>query len=680
MLAVRPLMRRVAFATTLITIGAMCAFAIKCAAAVRKSRAITRAARLAARARKMGEDELLADPSVLAELKALLDAWPTDFLSARVAADALCRVSRPGRVKDALHRLGVTQTLESAIMRFAEPDLRPNAAREYRGRLLRFDGAQAAPPGQLPGQLPFAPRPFALVQDVFLALASSLSDGGGHTRLGDDEEPEPEWAARQDGLLGAVPALLKLATQGPVVVCVAHPHAAQQQPPAARARQNVRIWMELEHTPDPRALVTCVNIAQGQGLGNRELQRRDAASSFSALASVRRWRGPLQRVWTRKDQAFLRMVAGMGLGFVAGPRVGRTPPVSGWRASPPLVESRKQRVRKLRVESAVMDRLVCELVGAVKLPAIQPGTTPEAAAEVEDGVACGVHELVHAVALLTMERRNRRAFARATAAPLPESEPLLNADGEPQPAQPNPLQADAENDDADQAVDGGVDAQGEEAEEEEEEGEETDEEATDGEDGGDDDGHGESEEEASPLPAVAAVTAAAAAEEPPAPGAGIGALLRICARPSRPRHGASTRRAGFAAPALPYPPAHCLAATALWRLAIDARCRPALEVQLAVQKLSWNLAPVAGRGSASAEPIPWACERVVWIGWSGGDLVGPPGRSGGWKRGEVEGQTVLQAPCCFNLLSQELMRCVVRQLRPIGLCTEYFVLPAQRAA
>ena len=197
--------RRTAWAVTLLTVSACVYFSFKCAAAVARTRSVSRAARLAARARKMGEEELLRDPSLLAELKAMLDLWQSDFLSARVAADALCRISRPGRIKDRLHEIGVTRTLSKAISRSAEQDGRPGAARQYRGRLLRFDGAQPAPPGQLPGQLPFAPRPFALVQDVFLALASSLSDGGGRSRLSDEAEPEPEWAARQDGLLGAVP-------------------------------------------------------------------------------------------------------------------------------------------------------------------------------------------------------------------------------------------------------------------------------------------------------------------------------------------------------------------------------------------------------------------------------------------------------------------------------------------
>eukprot|EP01043_Picozoa_sp_COSAG02_P091644 COSAG02_NODE_28350_length_591_cov_0.908537_1_plen_190_part_10 len=190
---------------------------------------------------------------------------------------------------------------------------------------MRFDGAQAAAPGQLLGQLPFAPRPFALVQDVFLALASSLSDGGGRSRrtAREDVEPEAEWDSRQADLLSAVPALLKLATDGPVVICVTHPHAPQQAP-AEHA-----IWMELENTPDPRALVTCVNIAQRRGPGNRELHRRQAGVAFSTLASTKRWRGALQRVWTRKDQTFLRMVAGMGVGFILGPRVGKTLPSTG---------------------------------------------------------------------------------------------------------------------------------------------------------------------------------------------------------------------------------------------------------------------------------------------------------------------------------------------------------------
>ena len=64
--------------------------------------------------------------------------------------------------------------------------------------------------------------------------------------------------------------------------------------------------------------------------------------AFSALASTKRWRGALQRVWTPKSQTFLRMVAGMGLSFIAGPRIGNAPPSSGWRASEPLLQARRR--------------------------------------------------------------------------------------------------------------------------------------------------------------------------------------------------------------------------------------------------------------------------------------------------------------------------------------------------
>ena len=47
-----------------------------------------------------------------------------------------------------------------------------------------------------------------------------------------------------------------------------------------------------------------------------------------------------------------------------------------------------------------------------------------------------------------------------------------------------------------------------------------------------------------------------------------------------------------------------------------------------------------------SEPIPWRCERVVWIGWRHG-CDGSAGKG-------------------FRLLPDELMRCIVRQLRPVG--------------
>ena len=48
----------------------------------------------------------------------------------------------------------------------------------------------------------------------------------------------------------------------------------------------------------------------------------------------------------------------------------------------------------------------------------------------------------------------------------------------------------------------------------------------------------------------------------------------------------------------------------------------------------------------SVEPILWRCERVVWIGWRHG-CDGSAGKG-------------------FRLLPDELMRCIVRQLRPVG--------------
>ena len=245
-------MRRVSTTVGLLSLAAVFCVGLRCAAAIVRSRAASRAGTLAARARKMSEAELLAHPTMLADLKQLLDGWRGDFASARVAADALCRASRNVRVKDALHELGVTETLTAAIRHFAEKDGRRHAAQNYRGRILRFDGAQDAPPGQQQ-PLPFTPRPFSLVQDVFLALASSLSDGRGRVNQnGGEERAEHDWSARQDGLLEAVPALLKMATDGPAVICVAHPHGPA--PPAGQPRRNVRIWMELD----------CLRVANGK--------------------------------------------------------------------------------------------------------------------------------------------------------------------------------------------------------------------------------------------------------------------------------------------------------------------------------------------------------------------------------------------------------------------------------
>lgn len=652
----RDLMRRRAvWAAALLTAGACLYFSAKWSAAVSRARSLGRAARLAARARKLNEDELLAEPTLLAELAALLELWQSDFLSARVAADALCRISRPGRVKDKLHELGVTRTLSQAISRSTEHDNRPNVVRQYRDRLVRFDGAQAPAPGQLPGQLPFAPRPFALVQDVFLALASSLSDGGGGSRLTvrEDAEPEAEWDSRQDGLLSAVPALLKLATEGPVVICVAHPHAPQQAP-AERARQNIRIWMELENTPDPRALVTCVNIAQGRGPGNRELHRRQAGAAFSALASTKRWRGALQRVWTRKDQTFLRMVAGMGVGFILGPRVGKTPPTTGWRASRPLLKARKARVRSLRVESDVIDRLVCELVGAVRLAENQNIVEEAAGTEgTKDEIACGVEELVHAVAMLLLNRHNRRAFARSTAAPLLE--------GEDEPAR-NPNEFGGEEVQVAAEVDG---IEGDESENTEDTDHSADHEHNDEpEDGSESDEyqttaveghwqHGSEHQQSDRSGKSPDCTA----------GVGIGALLRVCSHPSRPKD-----RRSRGDPAEVHPAPHYLAATAIWRLALDTKCRLLVEIQLRRSGIEWSLAPSAvctHSTDASAQPIHWQAERIIWIGWWRGR--GSANRS----RGEECGRA---GPLCwFSLLSQELMRCIVRELRPIGLRNEYIV-------
>lgn len=658
-------MRRVTWTVALFTLGACVYFSAKCAAAVSRARSLGRAARLAARVRKLDEDQLLAEPALLAELTAMLELWQSDFLAARIAADALCRISRPGRVKDRLHDLGVTQTLARAISRSAEQDDRPNIARQYRRRLVRFDGAQPVAPGQMPGQLPFAPRPFALVQDVFLALASSLSDGGGQSRLSafEDVDPEPQWGARQDGLLSAVPALLKLATEGPVVICVAHPHAPQQAP-GARARQNIRFWVELEHTPDPRALVTCVNIAQGQGFGNIELHRRKAGAAFSSLASAKRWRGALQHVWARKDQAFLRMVAAMGVGYVVGPRVGTTPPMTGYRASRPLLKAREARLRTLRVESAVIDRLVCELVGAVKL-AEAATKTQAATVTAEDEIACGLDEVVLAVVLLLLERHNRQAFARSTAGIAPEDQPTHIPDGDGRNVGDHMAGADAA------AREGVMEDEAEGIEEIEtlvdhDHDEELDYESESDENEVTFQDHRQHLEQQSEynVKDVASRTA----------GVGIAALLRACSHPSRSR--SKSTQGGRSHPC---PPLHYLAATAIWRLAIDAKCRSLVEIQLERQGMEWSLAPSVGTRSieASAEPILWRAERVVWLGWwnSRCGCASSGGRGGSsTDLSRVEGN---RQRCWFALLSQELMRCIIRELRPIGLRTEYIVLPAR---
>ena len=158
-------------------------------------------------------------------------------------------------------------------------------------------------------------------------------------------------------------------------------------------------------------------------------------------------------------------------------------------------------------------------------------------------------------------------------------------------------------------------------------------------------------------------------------GVGIGALLRVCSYPSRPK---AKRTRGD----LPHPPPHYLAATTIWRLAIDARCRLLVETHLRLQGIEWNLAPCVRRCSAdaSAEPILWGSERIIWLGWWNGR--GRTSTSGSSGAGDCAGlppdnqSTDACRVCWFGLLSEELMRCIIRELRPIGLRNEYIVFPA----
>ena len=59
----------------------------------------------------------------------------------------------------------------------------------------------------------------------------------------------------------------------------------------------------------------------------------------------------------------------------------------------------------------------------------------------------------------------------------------------------------------------------------------------------------------------------------------------------------------------------------------------------------WALAPAVGTDT-SRPPLEWACERLLWVAWSK-----PTG-------GAAEG---------LNLLSVDLLRFIVRLLRPVGL-------------
>ena len=66
-------MRRISTTVGLLSLAAVFCVGLRCAAAIVRSRAASRAGTLAARARKMSEAELLAHPTMLADLKQLLD-------------------------------------------------------------------------------------------------------------------------------------------------------------------------------------------------------------------------------------------------------------------------------------------------------------------------------------------------------------------------------------------------------------------------------------------------------------------------------------------------------------------------------------------------------------------------------------------------------------------------------
>lgn len=88
-------------------------------------------------------------------------------------------------MKDALHQLGITDTIAGAIAVYADC-CDPSPSREASGDIfLHFDAAQQAQlfhddeqpqqQQQMPGVfMQTQPRSFALVQDVFLALAMSM--------------------------------------------------------------------------------------------------------------------------------------------------------------------------------------------------------------------------------------------------------------------------------------------------------------------------------------------------------------------------------------------------------------------------------------------------------------------------------------------------------------------------
>jgi hypothetical protein len=161
-------------------------------------------------------------------------------------------------------------------------------------------------------------------------------------------------APRQLALMPALPALLALAERGPTVIQLRR--AAAPPPPPDddhhmhhhhhHHRRHLRIWLELQRTPDPLALLCALSLAQllrsahpPGSFTHASVYGAAAATTFARLASKRHWghrgggRGGdggeggeggegtaddgdgsvLHRVWTPSSEAFMQMVAALGV-------------------------------------------------------------------------------------------------------------------------------------------------------------------------------------------------------------------------------------------------------------------------------------------------------------------------------------------------------------------------------